>query len=359
MKTNQDSQQDDQATKSIIDTHRHVYGPKLRQKFVENGGLDDAKPLPQVNAAEQFFYRESVDVDYSMDIQRQSGVTLAVISYGGEVDAFAQHIIKANTLDTVKFLNDEAFELQDRFPDDIACMATAHALDEDTRALIDPLIANHEAFGISISTSYGTGLDQVFLDSPKTEWLWEYAQDKDLLVHIHPPMGSIGDNAMKEYRLIEAVGRPFDTALTAARMIFSGVFDRYPKLKVLFVHMGGALAPVVCRLDWNWELGYKGIQNPPIGKMAKNKRKPSEYFKSNIYVDSMGPSTSGLQAAIELCGVDHLLFGSDFGPVPISPKVHIDGIKGAVTDTTDRNKIFSGNAFALFHLAKRVEALAS
>lgn len=128
-------------------------------------------------------------------------------------------------------------------------MANAHALEENTRDLIDPLISHQGACAISISTSYGTGPDQVFLDSAKAEWLWEYAQDKDVLVHIHPPLGSIGDAAMKEYRLIEAVGRPFDTALTAARMIYSGVFDKYPKLKVLFVHMGGALAPVLGRLD--------------------------------------------------------------------------------------------------------------
>jgi hypothetical protein len=53
-----------QATRSIIDTHRHIFGPKLRQKFVENIGFDDSKPLPQANAGEMFFYRESVDVDY-------------------------------------------------------------------------------------------------------------------------------------------------------------------------------------------------------------------------------------------------------------------------------------------------------
>jgi predicted TIM-barrel fold metal-dependent hydrolase len=337
---------------SIIDTHRHVWGPKLRQKLVDNGGLDDSKPLPQVTDSEQFYYRESVDADYSMEIQRQSGVSLSVISYGGEVEGFGERIIKANTVHTLTFLNDEALELRDRFPDDIACMANAHALEENTRDLIDPLISHQEACAISISTSYGTGPDQVFLDSPKAEWLWEYAQDKDVLVHIHPPLGSIGDGAMKEYRLIEAVGRPFDTALTAARMIYSGVFDKYPKLKVLFVHMGGALAPVLGRLDWNWELNYEGITNPPIHKVAKNHRKPSEYFRSNIYLDTMGPSAIGLKAAIEMCGVDRVLFGTDFGPVPINPKVHIDLVNDTVTDAVDRNKIFSANALSLFRLSE-------
>jgi hypothetical protein len=50
--------------------------------------------------------------------------------------------------------------------------------------IIDPLISNKEACCISISTSYGSGPDQIFLDSPKAEWLWEYAQAKDVLVHI-------------------------------------------------------------------------------------------------------------------------------------------------------------------------------
>src|ERR1700678_680448 len=97
------------STRTIIDTHRHIFGPKLRQKFVENIGLDDSKPLPQANAGEMFFYRESVDVDYSMDIQRKSGVTLCINSYGGEVETFAQHIIKASTTAHTKFLYDASF----------------------------------------------------------------------------------------------------------------------------------------------------------------------------------------------------------------------------------------------------------
>ncbi len=346
------------ATRSIIDTHRHIFGPKLRQKFVENIGFDDSKPLPQANAGEMFFYRESVDVDYSMEIQRQSGVTLCVNSYGGEIETFAQSIIKASTIDTLKFLNDESFELRDRFPGDVACMANAHALEEDTRDVIDPLISNKEACCISISTSYGAGPDQIFLDSPKAEWLWEYAQDKDVLVHIHPPLVAIGAASMQQYRLNEAVGRPFDTALSAARMIYSGVFDRYPKLKVLFVHMGGALAPVICRLDWNWDLNYKGIQNPPIQKVDKNLRKPSEYFRSNIYVDTMGPSAICLKAMIEMCGIDRILFGTDFGPVPMSPKLHIDLVNDTITDAGDRDKIFSTNALALLRLAESAPRLA-
>ena len=105
--------------------------------------------MPQANDGEMFFYRESVDVDYSMEVQRKSVVSSCVNSYGGEVETFAQHIIKANTIDTLKFLHDESFELRDRFPDDIACMANAHALEENKRDVIDPLISNKEACAIN------------------------------------------------------------------------------------------------------------------------------------------------------------------------------------------------------------------
>jgi predicted TIM-barrel fold metal-dependent hydrolase len=272
---------------------------------------------------------------------------------------FAQKIIKASTIDTLKFLHEESFDLQDRFPEDIASMANAHALEENTRDVIDPLISSKQACAISIATSYGSGADQVFLDSPKAEWLWEFAQDKDVLVHIHPPLVAIGAASMQQYRLNEALGRPFDTALSAARMIYSGVFDKYPKLKVLFVHMGGALAPLICRLDWNWDLNYKGIQNPPIEKVDKNLRKPSEYFKSNIYVDTMGPSAIALRAMIETCGVDRVLFGTDFGPVPMSPKLHVDLVDDTIPDAGDRNKIFSTNTLALLRLAESATRLVS
>jgi hypothetical protein len=60
-----------QETRSILDTHRHVFGQKPRPKLLENIGFDDSKRLPQVFGDEMFFYRESVDVDYSKHLLSQ------------------------------------------------------------------------------------------------------------------------------------------------------------------------------------------------------------------------------------------------------------------------------------------------
>jgi predicted TIM-barrel fold metal-dependent hydrolase len=59
-----------------------------------------------------------------------------------------------------------------------------------------------------------------------------------------------------------------------------------------------------------------GVRNPPAGRPYKNQRPPSDYFKTNILVDTMGFNPIGVRAAIEMCGADQVMFGSDYGPVP-------------------------------------------
>ena len=100
------------------------------------------------------------------------------------------------------------------------------------------------------------------------------------------------------------------------------------------------------------------ISNKEACAISKNLRKPSEYFKSNIYVDTMGPSAIGLKAMIEMCGVDRVLFGTDFGPVPMSPKLHIDLVDDTIIDAGDRKKIFSTNTLAVLRLAENAPRLA-
>jgi predicted TIM-barrel fold metal-dependent hydrolase len=75
-------------------------------------------------------------------------------------------------------------------------------------------------------------------------------------------------------------------------------------------------------------------------------------------VDCMGPSAIALKAMIETCGIDRVLFGSDFGPVPMSPKLHIDLVNNTIDDAADREKIFSTNTLALLRLGESAPRLA-
>jgi predicted TIM-barrel fold metal-dependent hydrolase len=133
-------------------------------------------------------------------------------------------------------------------------------------------------------------------------------------------------------------------------MIASGVFDRHPKPQVLIVHMGGGVASIIGRLEFNWKLNYKGISNPPAGKPYVNKRSPFDYFKTNILVDTMGFSAIGVRAAIELCGVDRVVFGSDFGPVPYGIKEQIQSVEEVLPSVADREWVFWKTSKKIFRL---------
>src|ERR1700678_4165086 len=309
--------------RAIVDTHRHPIGPKLAAKMAERGFYDPKQEFPQTNAQDLIGYREFYDLEYAMPKSREEGVTLSLASNGGEVEGFARDLLKVSTSDALKILNDEYLEIRNSYPGEFAPTANAHALEEACRPVVEEMIRQGSAKAIAVASSYGDGADRVFLDSPKAEWLWEFAEANDIVVHIHPPMQSIGHESLMQYRLNEAVGRPFDSTVNGARMIASGVFDRHPKLQVLIVHMGGELASVLGRLEFCWHLNYDGIKNPPAGKPYKNKRPPADYFKTNILVDCMGFSAIGLRSAVEMCGVDRVVFGSDFGPVPYGIEEHV------------------------------------
>src|SRR3984957_7855703 len=185
--------------RAIVDTHRHPIGPKLAAKMAEAGLYDPKEQFPQTNPQDLMCYREFFDLEYAMPKQREGGVTLSLASNGGEVEWFARDVLQVSTGDALKFLNDEYLEIRDRYPGEFALMANAHALEEGCRPIVEKMISQGGAKAIAVASSYGDGADRDFLDSPKAEWLWEFAEANDIVVHIHPPMLSVGHEVLMQY----------------------------------------------------------------------------------------------------------------------------------------------------------------
>ncbi len=169
--------------------------------------------------------------------------------------------------------------------------------------------------GVCIPSSW----DRLYLDSGLAYPFFECVEAMDLAVFIHPPLVPLGHDVMEQYRLCEVVGRIFDTTMPITRMIYAGVFDRFPKLKIIVPHMGAGLMSVMGRLDMGYRLGYQGHANH---QAATCERKPSEYL-GNLYVDTMGFWPSMMKQLLEVFGADRILFGSDYPAVPINPTEHI------------------------------------
>jgi predicted TIM-barrel fold metal-dependent hydrolase len=186
-----------------------------------------------------------------------------------------------------------------------------------------------------------------FIDSEAAFAFWEWAQDRQVPVFIHPPRVPIGhQQQMDQYKLDELVGRPFDTAMALARMILSGLLDRYPRLKIVVAHMGGGLLPVIGRLDFGWRLGCEGM---PQSAVIRCKERPSDYL-AKLSVDTMGFWAPHVAEAVEVFGVERVMLGTDYGPVPIDPQEHIDIVNGLAISAADKSKILWGNAARFFNL---------
>ena len=126
---------------AIVDTHRHPWGKKMQAKIEERGLLDPKQGFPQTNALDLMAYREVFDLDYAMPIQREGGITLSLMTNGGEVAWTAQDLLKGSTGDALKFFNDEYVDIMNRYPGEFVPTANAHALEEtcaSTRRWADP-----------------------------------------------------------------------------------------------------------------------------------------------------------------------------------------------------------------------------
>ena len=170
--------------------------------------------------------------------------------------------------------------------------------------------------------------------------LYEAANQQEAVLYIHPT-NPVNVEAMQEYWLMPLVGFLFDTTLAAANLVFAGVPERYPKIRWVLCHLGGAIPYLVERLD----RGFEAFEDC----RAHIRRPPSHYLKS-FYYDTVNFNPRALELAIAFAGVDHILAGSDY-PHQIGsiPKM-LESINALKISDQDRAAIFGGNAARLLGL---------
>jgi aminocarboxymuconate-semialdehyde decarboxylase len=170
--------------------------------------------------------------------------------------------------------------------------------------------------------------------------LYEAADAYGAVLHIHPT-SPVGVEAMTSYWLMPLVGFLFDTTLAAAHLVFSGVAERFPRIRWVLSHLGGAIPYLAERLD-------RGYEN--FAECRRHiARPPSEYLR-RWYYDTVNFDPHALRLAIEFAGVEHILAGSDYphqiGSIP-SMRKSIESLGMSAGETA---AILGGNAAKLYHL---------
>ena len=198
--------------------------------------------------------------------------------------------------------------------------------------------------GVVISTA-APGLE---LGDPEFETFWARAEELGALVFIHPWGCSLGERLNRHY-LANIVGQPTETTVALSHMIFSGLFDRRPNLKVLAAHGGGYLPFYPGRSDHAWEVR-------PDSRTPR--RRPSSYLKK-IYYDSLVYETGALANLVAQVGAEQVMMGTDY-PLDMGVEDPLARIE-AVHELSAEEKlaIRGGNAARVLNLSALLNATPS
>jgi aminocarboxymuconate-semialdehyde decarboxylase len=184
-------------------------------------------------------------------------------------------------------------------------------------------------------------VDKVALRDDRFLPLWEKANELGSVVHIHPNYPP-GVEAMEDYWLMPLVGFMFDTTLAAAGLVFAGIPERFPRIKWILGHLGGAIPYLAERLD-------RGFEAYPECRVNIDRR-PSEYLK-NFFYDTVNFDPKALRLAVDFAGPGQLLAGSDYPHLISSMSKMKESINALQISAAEKSMILGGNAASLYKLA--------
>ncbi|MFD6532144.1 amidohydrolase family protein [Streptomyces sp. NPDC060184] len=186
--------------------------------------------------------------------------------------------------------------------------------------------------GVEIS-SHAPGRE---LSDPAYEPFWTRAEETGAILFLHP-FGCTLDERLDQWYLSNTVGQPTENAVALSHLIFSGVLDRHPGLKLLAAHGGGYLPTHIGRSDHAWSArsdAGAGCAHPP-----------SSYLK-RLYFDSLVHDTRVLRELVRVAGADRVLLGSDF-PFDMGSEDPVGALRGAALSEADFHAIRGRNAASL------------
>ncbi|MGH7844912.1 MAG: amidohydrolase family protein [Candidatus Binatia bacterium] len=250
----------------------------------------------------------------------------------------------ADFLTVVKDFNEHAAELTAKYPKRLLGLACSVPFDDDQILKeTERAVREYKLRGIMVNSS----VNGEYLDSPRATPFFELVGELGVPLFVHPPKTTIGNEKMEIFRLPEMLGRPFDTTLSLTRFILTGGFERFPALKMVCAHVGGALPMLPGRLGVGYELRHDLSFGP--WKPDVLTRPPASYIQQ-LYLDTVSLHPPAVTCAVETVGVDHVVFGSDFPPVPIPLKRSVDVIHALRVSAEGKRKILGENAAKLLGL---------
>jgi len=241
-------------------------------------------------------------------------------------------------VELARIINDEFAAITRAYPGRFTALATL-PLNHPEAALAEYRHAMRE-LGLPGVMVYGN-INGIPLHDPRFHPLYQQANADSAVFYIHPTY-PVGVEAMQDYWLMPLVGFLFDTTLAAAGLVFSGVVEKFPNLRWVLGHLGGAIPYLAERLD----RGYHAFADC----RANISRPPSEYIRSNFYFDTVNFDPRAIRFAADFAGAAHVLAGSDYPHQIGSMRQMREAIDSAGLTAAEKKQVLAANAASLFRL---------
>jgi len=323
----------------VVDFHSHFWSRAYLDSLRASADIDtttgaDGNVRIHYPGNTTIIVRGHFDLDYREQVLDEHGIDMQVLSFsnpGTHVQPPAQAVAGA------RLINDSLAAVVMERPQRFRALATLPLNDGKASASeLERAVRKLGFQGAMILSNVGG----VPLDDPSLLPVYAKADDLGAILYIHPTYPAATDG-MTDYRLTALIGFPTDTTVAAARLVYSGIVEKFPRIRWILGNLGGTIPFLAERLD----RGYEAFEEC----RAHITRPPSEFLR-NFFYDTVNFDPNALRMAADFAGYDHLLAGSDY-PQKIGSlgkmKTSIDAM-GATASETDA--ILGGNASILLDL---------
>ena len=255
-----------------------------------------------------------------------------------------------------RIVNDGLAELVNKHPKRFIAFGACLPMNNPDEAIkeLDRAASTLGAKGAQIYTN----INEKPLDSPEFRPVFDEMARRGLTTWLHPTRGANHPDYMTEdkslYEIWWTFGWPYETSVAMSRLVFSGLFDRHPDIKIIS-HHGGAMIPFFeGRVGYGWDQLGKRTSDVDYTVLLKSmKKRPIDYFRNFLADTALFGARSGTQCALDFFGVDKMLFASDmpFEPSPgLYARETIRVIESLNLSADEKDWIYRRNAQRLLGL---------
>lgn len=316
-----------------IDIHTHIMPEHIPDWFKKFGygdfiHLEHHKPCCARMIKGDKFFREVEENCWSADVRtKEMDMTEVGVQVLSTIPVLFNYWAKPeHGLETSRFFNDHIAQCVDLHPTRFSGIGTVPLQDIDMAIKeMERCVKELKMPGLEI----GSNINKKNLGDAEFEPFWQAAEELGCAIFVHP-WEMMGEQDITKYWLPWLVGMPAETARAISSMIFAGVFERHPNLRVAFAHGGGSFPFTIGRIE-------HGFNVRPDLCAVDNNVNPREYI-GKFWIDALTHDDKALQYVVDIMGEDKVCMGSDY-PFPLGehhPGKLIESIDSFSQQTKDK-----------------------